>query len=494
MPTSPAQIVAQLRAQCDHLVAFTAAENPMTGSDAETEIFKQVVEIGNSALTSFFASQAPLYHGSFATDAKGRVLSYSEEGEGLFYSIFGEVAYRRSYYCGEGHGWYPMDAALNLPEKGPSDLRRKMTDELLLHMSYADATEFLARYFPVPVSTRCARQCAIADSADAKAYYDQAGPLPICDEATILVVEADGKGVPMVRPGPAETPEPGQPAEPKKRQGKKKDATVVSVSTHIPFVRTPEQVAASLFGDTDAYPDAAPETVRNKRVWATLEAKADALKMARQWNDQADGKQIQAHIALTDGLPGLQNAVTAEFAKHTLVLDLMHPLTYLWKAADAHFAAGPAKSDWSRRSVLTLLQGQGAQIIEEIDNWLETTTNQKQIDILETAAGYLERNLPYMRYDEYLKAGWPIATGIIEGACRHIVKDRCERSGMRWTPEGAEAILHLRCVDHNGDWEDYHRFRMNRRRERHYAQPPEATAPNSNVYRMAERKRRAVAV
>ena len=91
--------------------------------------------------------------------------------------------------------------------------------------------------------------------------------------------------------------------------------------------------------------------------------------------------------------------------------------------------------------------------------------------VLTKVAAYLERNAPYMDYATYLAQGWPIATGVIEGACRHLVKDRCELSGMRWTITGAEALLHLRCVHENGDWDAYHAFRRRQRHQRLYAVP-----------------------
>ena len=72
--------------------------------------------------------------------------------------------------------------------------------------------------------------------------------------------------------------------------------------------------------------------------------------------------------------------------------------------------------------------------------------------------------MPYMNDDEYLAAGWPIGTGVIEGACRHLVKDRCELSGMRWSKEGAEALLQLRSVAENGDWNEFHAYRRAQRR------------------------------
>jgi hypothetical protein len=100
-----------------------------------------------------------------------------------------------------------------------------------------------------------------------------------------------------------------------------------------------------------------------------------------------------------------------------------------------------------------------------------TTCPRRARTVLTKVAAYLERNAPYMDYAAYLAQGWPIATGVIKGACRHLVKDRCERSGMRWTLAGAEALLHLRCVHENGDWDAYHAFRRHQRHHQLYAVP-----------------------
>ena len=89
---------------------------------------------------------------------------------------------------------------------------------------------------------------------------------------------------------------------------------------------------------------------------------------------------------------------------------------------------------------------------------------------MEKTATYFQRNLPYMDYNTYLKRGWPIASGVIEGACRHFVKDRCELSGMRWTQSGVENLFRLRAVAENGDWDDYHQFRKRQRHSRLYTQ------------------------
>jgi hypothetical protein len=99
----------------------------------------------------------------------------------------------------------------------------------------------------------------------------------------------------------------------------------------------------------------------------------------------------------------------------------------------------------------------------------ETTATQKTV--LTQVANYFERNSAYMHYDQYLAAGWPIASGVIEGACRHLVKDRCELSGMRWTKTGVEALLGLRAVAENDDWEAYRRFFQQQRQQRLYGVP-----------------------
>jgi hypothetical protein len=95
------------------------------------------------------------------------------------------------------------------------------------------------------------------------------------------------------------------------------------------------------------------------------------------------------------------------------------------------------------------------------------------LEQLNITANYFERNLPYMDYPTYLTKGWPSASGVIEGACRHFVKDRCELSGMRWSQTGAEALLRMRAVAENDDWNDYHTYLRKQRHQRLYGKPLE---------------------
>jgi len=168
-----------------------------------------------------------------------------------------------------------------------------------------------------------------------------------------------------------------------------------------------------------------------------------------------DGPHITARVALTDGSQALQDRVRARFPDAPLVLDLIHATEYLWDAANALLGEDhPWRTQWVKAHTLSLLRSRAACVAADLAALAEESERTAtQAKTLRSVAAYLARNAPYMDYATYLARGWPIATGVIEGACRHLVKDRCERSGMRWTIAGAEALLHLRCVHENDDWE-----------------------------------------
>jgi len=465
------RILSEFMAKCDELFQFVRhSASEITAYEAEARVFEIVLELGALGMTAYLDAQAPLHHGVTATDKDGHVLKYSGERQGLLYSIFGEISYKRSYFCGDGRGWFPMDGALNLPPKGHSDFLRKFMEEFAIDMSYDDTTTKFAKYFPVATSTRGIKDAIAQDSQDVEAFYAQATPPQSPPEATILAVQADGKGVAMRKAAVLDTL-PGQEKEGPKRDGKKKEVTVVSVSTHVPYFRTAEQVRESLFrekADDGVEPGDGREKPAVKLTWTDIEGKRAAISQAQVWAAVIGYEYVKYRIALTDGQPSLQDRVDESFPDYVRILDLIHATSYLWSAADAYFGKGTDKArKWVYDNVLLMLQGKTRMIIDEIDKWLLGVADKERAKWvkLEKSANYFEKNLDAMKYDEYIANGWPIATGIIEGACRHVVKDRCERSGMTWTQNGVQALLQLRCIHQNGDWDAYHAFRMRNRHE-----------------------------
>jgi hypothetical protein len=328
--------------------------------------------------------------------------------------------------------------------------------------SYDEALANVAWATGVQVAKRSGEQLVQAAAGDVAAFYEhQAAPDPATTGA-LVVGGVDGKGVPMVKP--EKTLRKPRLGKGQKRQ-KKRMATVATVRTQEPRVRTPEEVVASLFDDQPARPPFRVRREEHQRVWASLkrskqEVIADLAAEMRRCHPEGTKK----YVALCDGERALQIRLEAQLARVlgvvVLVLDFLHVLEKLWKAAYCFHAEGSAAAQaWVRQRALQLLRGQVQEVIADVraQATLKRPRSSKR-KTLEKVASYCERNAGRMRYDAYLREGLPIASGAVEGACRHLVKDRLERAGMRWSLDGAEAMLQLRAVYLSGDLEDYQAY------------------------------------
>lgn len=222
-----------------------------------------------------------------------------------------------------------------------------------------------------------------------------------------------------------------------------------------------------------------PSKPQNKHLWATLDGKDAALTRLAQQVQARRGPHLQDTIALCDGCEPLQVRIAKYFPDFTLILDFIHANEYLWKVANALFGeTNQQRFDWMRLRTHQLLSGKTKKLIAEFRTLAKQPkiSKNKRTQLL-TTAHYFERNLPFMAYPTYLANGWPIASGVIEGACRHFVKDRCELSGMRWLQNGAENLLRLRAVAENNDWDDYQSYRKQQRHQRLYGSLPLSWEP-----------------
>lgn len=202
---------------------------------------------------------------------------------------------------------------------------------------------------------------------------------------------------------------------------------------------------------------------------------------------QREGRQITARVALTDGAPRLQQHLSAAFPRHTLVLDIIHASEYLWDTATALLGeSSPVRVSWVRAKLEQVLNGQTASVIAALEAEMgNPQLNSTQRQAFTRTIGYYQRNQEYMHYDEYLAQGWPIGTGVVEGACGHLVKDRMEQAGMRWTQAGVQAVLDLRAVRLNKDWDDYWVFHRQQQHLRRYGTPSGTATPEAQVLQMA---------
>jgi len=476
MTFNPQVIIQDIRADFETMLEYVTGERARATTADETErgLFKMLIEMGLKLLTLFFMLRSQKAKREALQLADGRVLYYHRDTKRRYVSIFGELSFVRPYFYRKGQaGQTPLDAELRLGEDCYSDLVREVNDYLGVHGVYHKACDILERLLGLHLSTRVIQANLAEDAADVSAYYAQK-PAPLASrEAEILVIQADGKGIPII----LEETQPDKVRLGKgEKHGRKKEATVTSVYSIARFIRTPEQVVASYY---DKISLAQPSKPQNKHLWATLEGKDVALSRLVEQVQLRLGRHIRHKIALCDGCPALQLRLAKYFPDFIQILDFIHANEYLWKVANALFGeTNDQRLAWMKTRTHWMLSGKTQRLIAEFRRLAKQPKTRKtaRLQLLATA-NYFERNLPYMDYPTYLAHGWPIASGVIEGACRHLVKDRCELSGMRWSQNGAENLLRLRAVAENQDWDDYHAYRQQQRHLRLYGSLPLVLQP-----------------
>jgi hypothetical protein len=473
---SPA-IIQDIRQEFEMLLTFVTGEaaHTATADQIERGLFKLLLALGAKLLALFFVVRSEACSREAIQLSTGQSLPYHRDTKRDYFSSFGKVALWRPYFYQKGVGSeIPLDAALSLGADCYSDLLREVVEYQGVYNVYHKSGDMVARLLGLQLSSGAIESTIADDAADVEADDAQKPPPPPAEEAEILVIQADGKGVPMVLEEP---PEPAVRLGKGQKRGRKQEAMVTTVYTIASQVRTPPSVVESFFQQKPIDP-APPKTAqrdqpRHKHIWATLEGKDVALARLAQQVAAREGEHIYDRVALCDGYEPLQTRLTKQFPDFNLILDFIHADEYLWDVANSLLGENhPHRLTWMADHTLKILSSQTEQVIASFQQMAQddqsTTAQRTQ---LTKTADYFQRNLPYMDYATYLQRGWPTASGVIEGACRHFVKDRCELSGMRWTQTGVENLLRLRAVAENGDWDEYHHFRKCQRHMRLYDQP-----------------------
>jgi hypothetical protein len=313
--------------------------------------------------------------------------------------------------------------------------------------------------------------------------FHAAQPLPpATEEGEVFVQTADGKGVPIRRPADA-PPIMDHQHRSGPKPDRKKMATIGAVYSIDRFVRTPEEVLESLFRDPR---QPRPKTPRPRPCHKRMQAMLDHLDCngdpvagrpaVFNWiAEEIAARHAGSHqpiVCIMDGEESLwtMRDVFQEEVPMTDILDLLHVTPRLWEAAMLfHPEESQSAEKFVRARLLRILRGEVEGVVQGLRR-MSTTQGLRgnKLARMRTICGYLEKNRYRMRYDKYLAAGYPIASGVIEGACRHIVKDRLERTGMNWTVPGAQAMLDLRCVYLTDRWKSFIAFRIARDTERLY--------------------------
>lgn len=466
-------------------IKHAAAEGKDLDS-VERNVHKSVFELGKYLVDLFINLQGDGDLGTdLMTDEGVKLRRSQKKSESSIRSIFGTHNFQQFTYAPgpkKAIALRPISARMSLPEHRWSYLLQQWTQMLSVDSAYQQAMNHLQIILGSDkLSVDTAERINGQMGRDAGAYLDQAPKPAAEEEAKFLVATADCKGVPLVK---EDAKKIAAFETAKKNPGNRRMATVASVYSVDPYVRTAEEITEALFreesGETQS--QRRPEPV-GKLTTAHMPELADnggesemrisGIHVAMAWMISRVTERRRAGqvlLVLMDGQESLWETfkLHQSFGARTIpILDILHVLSYVWEAAALFETDDGRRRAFTRDRLLRILRGEVKGVIKGLRRLgtMAELSGDKKKD-LARICGYLEKNSHRMKYDEYLRRGYPIASGVIEGACRHLVKDRMERSGMRWTLEGARSMLHVRAAYQSMYWESFLANRMQAEAER----------------------------
>jgi len=443
------------------------AEQACEAHTVEQGLWDGVLALGRALLGEYFLRQGSGDVGEHVSLVDGRSVPRQGLHTRRYVSVFGPVSVERMCY-GEGKSEaVPLDATLNLPYRDYSYLLQQWSQAFAVHDAYGETVVQLEEVLHVGTTVRTLERVTRDSAADVPGYREAAPPPAPAPEGAVVVAAVDGKGVPICRETP---PEPvGRHRRTKgEKANKKKMACGGAVYAIQPFVRTADEVLDEVLRPQAHTHRPHPQ---GKRVQANLGGGKEAtFAWMAQEVAARNPAGTQPVICVGDGERALWTATAQHLPGVIEILDLFHVLEKLWLVAHCFHKEGSAQAEaFVEQRLRRLLEGTVAGVIQGLRQMATkqrlTGGSRKTVD---QVTGYFVHNQTRMCYDEYLAQGYPIGSGVAEGACRHLVKDRMERTGMRWTLEGAQAMLDLRATYLNGEWEAFWSHHIHHQHKRLY--------------------------
>ncbi|MGW0537857.1 ISKra4 family transposase [Streptomyces sp. NPDC003032] len=420
---------------------------------------------------------------------EGQLRTWRERGHRrLLTCVFGPVQVTRIAHRGGGvTNVHPADEALSLPAGRHSRELARLAVLEAVRGSFDQAGAAIEERCGRVLGKRRLEELVVAAAVDIAAYYTAKIPTP-CTREMPLVIQVDGKGVVMrpealreaTRRAAAKSAAGGRRGHlaPGEKPNRKRMATVACVFDTVPAPIRPHDIIHPPGGRS---PTRSPRPgPKAERKWCTAsvirrpdQVIADAFSQAAS----RDPHHLRTWIVLVDGARHQLDLIQAEAARRhirpTILLDFVHVAEYCWTAGHAFHPVGSREAEtWAADKLTAILAGYADRAAAEMtaqatDEHLPAARR----DAVTACIRYLTGHLDQLRYDTALKNGWPIATGAVEGACRHVIADRLDITGARWGLDGAEAVLQLRALITNGDFEDYWTFHTAREHRRLYPSP-----------------------
>jgi len=394
---------------------------------------------------------------------------------------FGEVELDRNLYqAPEADALAPLDAAMELADEKYSYEVRRIVAEAAARVSFDEVVELVQKQSGAQVPKRQAEELAVRAARDFDAFYRDRLREPE-ENDHLLVLSFDAKGIATLHRDLREATRRKAEKTPRRLEtrlvkGEKPNRKrMAEVATVYSIEKWPRTIGDVLHGVHDKREKAERRPrPTNKRVWASIvHSPQRVISDAFDEAFRRDPDQRRRWVVLVDGnkdqLARIKRAARDIGVEITIVLDIVHVLEYLWSAAYAFHPEGSTEAEqWVECRMLALLNGRsGGEIAKSLRAMIKThQLDADTAEPVEDAVKYLVNNTRLLHYDRALADGLPIATGVIEGACRYLVKDRMGRTGAVWSAAGAEAVLRLRALRTSGDFDDYWLFHLAKEHER----------------------------
>jgi len=452
---------------------FEFVEDNAASMDAytmEQNIFFKILAIGLLAMKGYFAAKGTGDVGDSLELEDGTVLKrQNSTSDRNYFSVFGKFPVPRNCYRADGvNGVMPLDAQANLPERTYSYLLQEWMDLMSIRDSFRESSCTLQKLLNLQISPSRYEVVSQESSNSYDEFYESKEPPSPESEGAVQVIGFDGKGVPVIKKEAARIQ--ARLGKGEKRQ-KTKEAIVGVSYTVDTKVRTPGEVAEHLVyperskEETDILKEqdvkASPIRASNPRRMASLErSKKDVMMEIVEDAKVRNSDNRKPLVAVMDGALCLWSLLATVLAgvKWIGILDIIHVVEYLWKVANSLYGEKtPEGKKWVYDHLMAILQGRVGRVIGGMKQILNKRKKLKsgQKKALRDTIKYFENHRQWMSYDEYLAAGYPIGSGVVESTCGHTVKKRMEGTGRRWSIVGAESTLLLRSVYTSNDWDAY---------------------------------------
>jgi hypothetical protein len=490
-PAPPAEHFSPAREAFERLIQYldSSASLAMNHAELETYVVAEGREVERRLMQGHLDLRSAAERPVRAIGADGVERSQRRRSSRGLMSLVGGLQVHRLVYQAVGAPFLcPQDASLNLPDDSFSLGVRRCVAEDAACGSFDEVVKRIGETTGAKIAKRQVEQIARRAATDFDTFYATRPMNDVEDEKDLLLVLTfDGAGVVMrrqdLRPQTRKAAEQkeNQPRWPPKRLSKgekrnrKRMAQVAAVYAIAPFPRVPEDILRDLRPVKDATPTKPRPKPVHKRAWASVETEpVDVIDNAFQEALRRDPDRERRWVVLVDGnetqLELVYRAAVKAKVEITVILDIIHVLEYLWKASYGFHKDGTQEAEeWVNKRLLMLLSGTSPSDVAAGMTRSATLQKLEKRDAVDACAAYLCKYRNLLHYNDALKAGLPIATGVIEGACRYLVRDRMDRTGARWSLHGAEAVLKLRALRTSSDWDAYWQFHCRAEHERNHA-------------------------